>query len=944
MKYIIIFILSLSLSVSSVAQRPHLFAADTDLSSTLVNDIFIDSYNMLWTATEYGLNRYDGNSFFSYYHEDGNPYSLSNNFVQKIFEDSHQHLFVAAKRTVQLYDPRTDCFSRPATYADGSLFDAHVADMIELPDGRILSSGDFLVSLKVQGDSIIATPLDSPAELINGGNMMLEGNDEIWIYVYHGPLYRYNVSTGLLRQYDTKGTWCVAMCRDNDGNAYFISSTGAIFCYDAHHDSLVHRNNLANVSVSVASVSPVRDGRILIGTDGNGLKSYNPKTNTVTDELLDGISMNPQKLKVHSLVEDANSTLWLGIFQSGVVMYPQNKTNFHYIGHNSFQHNLIGSNAITALERDSQGAYWVGTDNDGLYRLSPDRSVSTHYEGPDVPSVVKSLFRDSFGRLWYGSYGQGFGWVDISNGKCHSLPLFKDLNLLSIYDFVEDSQGRLWIATLGGGLKAYDLRNECRLDSLIPKSGINLWVNTLYIKDSLLWIGNYDGLCAIDLNDTRHIKHSLLQGQVVYDMVPGPDNSLWVGTSVGLISVDSETEQIKKIASNKGASAIQKGTSEDKHNAIIYSIEKENNGNLWMGTNRGLLHYNPSSSVFTAYNVSDGIQEGEFSNNTALTDGSDIWFGGMGGITWFNPAKVHRDTAQWSVSLSQFLLNGSPKHCGDMSGEYEIMSDAVFRSHLFRLSENDNSFSLVFASRNMEAYAQHISYFYSLNNADFVELPNNSNVLTFTNLDPDEYQLAVVGSYEGHLSDPLNVTVVVEEETSRLRLIIEVIAGILAAVSGFYTIYHVKDSVADSPDVTSSESLSHNPTSPIDQKEPQKQQKPSSPKKTDTLNAVDAKLMKRIVTVVDKHLKDPDISIAEISEEIGISVVHLNRKLKELTGETTSRFIRNHRLNAAAILLKSTNLSISEIAAEVGFSDANYFSTTFKEKYGVSPSEYINKC
>jgi AraC-like DNA-binding protein len=77
-----------------------------------------------------------------------------------------------------------------------------------------------------------------------------------------------------------------------------------------------------------------------------------------------------------------------------------------------------------------------------------------------------------------------------------------------------------------------------------------------------------------------------------------------------------------------------------------------------------------------------------------------------------------------------------------------------------------------------------------------------------------------------------------------------------------------------------------------------------------------------------------------LASEAGISRVHLHRKLKELTNQTTRDFIRNLRLKQAARLLAIGHDNISEISERVGFSNVSIFSRAFKETYGMSPKAY----
>ena len=102
----------------------------------------------------------------------------------------------------------------------------------------------------------------------------------------------------------------------------------------------------------------------------------------------------------------------------------------------------------------------------------------------------------------------------------------------------------------------------------------------------------------------------------------------------------------------------------------------------------------------------------------------------------------------------------------------------------------------------------------------------------------------------------------------------------------------------------------------------------------------DDRLLERIVRVVNEHLGDPDLTVEQVAAETGISRVHLHRKLKELTGQTSRDFIRNLRLKKAAEMLSEKKYAISELADAVGFQSASSFTTAFKTLFGVSPSEY----
>ena len=91
---------------------------------------------------------------------------------------------------------------------------------------------------------------------------------------------------------------------------------------------------------------------------------------------------------------------------------------------------------------------------------------------------------------------------------------------------------------------------------------------------------------------------------------------------------------------------------------------------------------------------------------------------------------------------------------------------------------------------------------------------------------------------------------------------------------------------------------------------------------------------------VNENLSDPDFGMEVLTREVGISRAQLHRKMKELTGISTSEFIRNLRLEQAARLIREKKVNITQVAYAVGFNNQAHFSTVFKKHFGMSPTEF----
>lgn len=109
------------------------------------------------------------------------------------------------------------------------------------------------------------------------------------------------------------------------------------------------------------------------------------------------------------------------------------------------------------------------------------------------------------------------------------------------------------------------------------------------------------------------------------------------------------------------------------------------------------------------------------------------------------------------------------------------------------------------------------------------------------------------------------------------------------------------------------------------------------------ISSLDEKLIQKALEYTEQHMGDPNFSVEELSRELGMSRVHLYKKLTSITGKTPIEFIRIIRLKRAAQLLRESQLTVSEIAYEVGFNNPKYFRKYFKDEFGVLPSLYGNR-
>ena len=103
------------------------------------------------------------------------------------------------------------------------------------------------------------------------------------------------------------------------------------------------------------------------------------------------------------------------------------------------------------------------------------------------------------------------------------------------------------------------------------------------------------------------------------------------------------------------------------------------------------------------------------------------------------------------------------------------------------------------------------------------------------------------------------------------------------------------------------------------------------------------KLVSKVIETIRANMENSDFSVEDLSREVGMSRVHLNRKLKETMNISPSNLIRSIRLKQAAYLLINNKVNISEVAYKVGFSTHSYFSNSFHDFFGMTPKEFVAK-
>ncbi|WP_164076206.1 two-component regulator propeller domain-containing protein [Flavimarina sp. Hel_I_48] len=749
----LIIVLLLCLCPKIYSQNGRIFSADSELSSSLINDIHPDHKGFIWIATEDGLNRYDGAKFINYKHDKKDSTSILNNYVKTIFEDSDKNLYFGFFNGLQIYNRGTDSFKQISlSLGENDAYDAHVRSIIQRQNGDILigTSGQGIFILRENDEGIFSESLLNliPTAFID--QIFEDSSNNLWFLSPQNGLFCLNEKSGKVSTYfnDSNIRASVSvMGEDAVGNLYVGSYNQGLFKFNAKESSFTRIPNTKGIAIHSLFLDSNKD--LLVGTDGDGLFKFDPRISELEPNQITASTFDFSKSKVHAIEEDKNKNIWLGLYQKGVTFVPNKINDFNYIGYRSNSLDMIGSNCVMAVLKDSEGILWVGTDGDGLYSISPSNEVLNHYKDQNYLSkkfnTVVTIFEDSNKDLWIGTYLNGLMKIDRKTLKPEFIDSLTDEDsnpVRNIYSIVEDDNKMLWLGSLGSGLFRLNLADnsiEAFNVSIAdqPKGPAffnNKWINDLLIDESInsLYIASYDGISRFNLKDKRFDTFpdgiNKFHGQIIYTLHKDDDGVLWAGSANGLVTINDQMKELKRYTIDDGLPSN-----------TICSIEEDKNNNLWISTNHGISEFNLDRQNFLNYYFNDGLQGNEFSKNASyLYKEEQLFFGGMNGITYFDPSEIVDKVRIPEILITDIYLQNKPILKGSKSGSFNIADKAIVDADTIQLSYKDNSFSVELSSLEY-GNPKRVSYSYSLNNSSWINLPQGVNTLAFENLKANTY-------------------------------------------------------------------------------------------------------------------------------------------------------------------------------------------------------------
>lgn len=738
-------------SIQTWAQSGKLFNTDNQLSSNLATQVFQDKSGFIWIATRNGLNTYDGYHITIIKKDMSNFLGLNSNYINSIAQDEKEHILLGTNNSL-LEFTGSEFLKIPMLDSKGKELATYVKQIYPLrnKDVAVATSG-YGIMLKKQDEQKCHAMKGEVEKLKYIHKLLEDKRGRLWIITEDGKLYRKETNGRVTSHFTgTEGVGAQDILQDALGNLYLASKNQGVYLLRAGSNAFARISNIGNLPIDNIYIS--RNNKLYIGCDGLGIYVYDPQTGFLQDNPLFSRLVNLAKSKITSIIEDNQGNIWVSMLQKGVFMQSNIQNDFNYMGFRLGNRNVIGENCVTSLSINQGNQVWVGTDKDGLYLFNiATRSVEGHFLNQ---STVLTLCKDQQGRTWVGTYTDGLGYMDAA-GSFHPVDLGISKSV-GIFDIKQDPQGNIWIATMGKGL--FCLQKDGSRRNYKTKYGadnnlkINCLPNNYLIKLSFsndgnhLYVATSVGLACLDRKQnswTSTFKgiNCLNKNRFSHCVFVDSKDQVWYGTEDGAFCFDFR----------KGIEPKHYSTANGLTDNSVASITEDYQGNIWIGTIKGLNKLALKSGTITKFYAESGLQSNEFSDASVCTtqDGKTILMGGSGGLNWFQADQVRQHPWQAKVVISGFILNNKIVTPGMKSGSYTITDNWSTFSRDFQLSHEDNTFTLQLSTFTYNDVEQ-ISYVYSINGDAWRTVPAGQNELAFSHLAPGRYKYRIKAICNGY--------------------------------------------------------------------------------------------------------------------------------------------------------------------------------------------------
>ena len=912
------------------------------LSQSTAQSILLDHKGTLWIGTKSGLNSYTQEGIKTYLHHSGDPHSLPSNYINHLTEDSLGNFWIATSKGLALYDDEQDQFNTvnssiiySSVGVEGGMWFGS-ENAIHCYDYKSKELKTIHIE-KEEGKGINLVDYRIQKMLYLEDGKILIGTRKKGIYLYDCRIRQFTLlipsSQNLL----------TSLYVTADHHIYTAFYGDGFYCYDRTGKMLKHytKENSGLKNNYVLDMAEY-NGNIWLATDGSGINLFTPRTFQFSQ--LQHIVGDYSSLPVNSitlLYKDMKDNLWAGSVRGGIFSIKETyiKTYKEAILNNT---NGLSEQSVISLYEEKDGKVWIGTDGGGINLYDPSTDKFIHFPSTYGDKVV-SIAEVSETELMVSLYTKG---IFLFNKKTHKYRPFTIVDeetnkkecfygYLPLANQVAD--GKIYIISCGTYVyhthdhtfsrmqtdRDYDFSNDA-----LCLSYSNDRFSLLKCAHQAFWVDQK--------SDSIRLLFELEKDELITSMSYDNNRMIWTSTNKGLGFFDLESQKYHRIRTRL-------------FNGISYLIA-DGKGRLWICAQNHLYSYIIKENRFILWNSSDGFPPNEILFAYQKQSNRDyIYLGGSEGLVKINTDIPYTETQIPEIYLSEILFNGSP-------------SLKKVKENTIKIPWTYNSLSVHFRIKNRDVFQKYLLQ-YTIEGRGKQSIETYDPVLNLSSLSAGNYSIWVSCNTKNGNRTPSKqlIHIIVTPPWYKTVWFIGVAAVLFIIMTASIGYIHyrrkernMKGNVnyflqAVLNDMLSSkeekqrgeeDNFAETPLSDISSKEDDSRLEETGEQTQAKNSKEDEEFLNKLNMLIHENMAGGELSIKFLTDKLAMSRASLYNKVKFLTGLGVNDYINRLRIEKSVFLLTNTNMNINEISYEVGFSYPRYFSTSFKQIKGMTPTRF----
>lgn len=677
------------------AQQPdysfiNLNASNSTLSFNKVHVITQDAKGFIWMGTADGLNRYDGRNFRSFGTEELGTESA---FVVSLCADDKGNLWVGTDTGITWYNYEMDTFIPLNQKSDKGTVASNKVSRIALDkDGDVWFSVLHQGLFQYDGENLINHFYEDGQITLPAGirAFFKDSNGVFWLSLYFNDLYWSDDNLSSIHRAEIgadgkffSGDDIMSICKNPLSNTLFIASNNRGLCevdVRAHTAKVIIPNDIGYI---IESMNCDRNQNIWLSTT-KGLYCYDVAEGDIKHYTCS--SLNPYSIAENHIFDafvDMSDGLWVATYSKGVDY--SGYSQFWFDKHHSTTDNVsLSGSLMRSMTSDDEGNIWIASEENGLYVYSRNGKSLYRYGKTTLPDNLFGICHDD-GKLWIGSF-QGIYRLDTATGRVKLYSRFDnsaDFKDSKIYTIYKASDSNLYFGTTLGLFK-YDRKSDS-FHAMKDFDGVFV-VDIIEDRKGSLWMASYaDGVFRYDPqqgqieNYRKRSEDRNIPCDKIMSLFEDSSGRIWAASfGAGFFTLDQSI-------------IINKKTQESLPSNVFYKMLEDNEGCLWLSSDKGLTAYNPSTGQLRTFTESDGLLDNAFNYNSAFrrSDGRMI-FGSTNGLVTFNPAKMTAPSVTPpDIVITDFFVNGKTIKPASRNS---YLTKHINETERIRLRPDDNSF------------------------------------------------------------------------------------------------------------------------------------------------------------------------------------------------------------------------------------------------------------